>query len=813
MKKIGAHILSKIVTFCKSYIELCIGLAVFAIGIRFFETILLSRVNHDFFSSLLFNSLGLCYDISLYLRISAWIIPLFIIICFFNEKTATIILRIFHSLMLLFSLICVLFFVTSGFLLDKVIFSYSVKEIIGIIQASTKSPLWVYVVVIILPMLYFYVSGKRIRIRIRIKINHIILAIFVISMLLSFFIFTHIPLDANQYHVKANKAHFFWKSVFKKHIPVFKEDDENFINAIQEFRSYFPEHQFAEPEFPFLYKTICKDVLSPFFNLKPEPPNLVFIIVEGLSAEFVNTDYQLMPFLDSLSQKSLTWEYCLSVSARTFGVLPALFGASPLGEKGFMDMCPNNPEYHSLPRILNQNKYTNYFFYGGWVGFDNMHHFAKENNMTYLKEKEWEEDIIKEQEETFWGYYDHLTYKQALIKLNQVKSSPRMDLYLSLTTHDPFEYPNKSHFQNMVKNKVNNSNTLTEKDKKGILNAINLYGCLAYSDWAIQQLMEGYAKRDDFAHTIFIITGDHASYTSQFGGYNNYHVPLIIYSPMLHAARKMKGVVSHRDITPTILSLLQHNYNINTPDEVTWLNTALDTSLTFNANSFAPMQIIDHSLGGILYKNYLFCEGVLEELTDGTPRKIEDLEIYKQMIRLQSLYQSMDRYVLHNDALIRNFYAHKNKSAKTIINIEDTITTKSYFATKSKLQVIEGPHEHNTTLYFDHSYLYPINFLEFEVTNDIKQFNVEIEFQIYITNENDAQKNLNVVMDLSDISYKSDGLSFSKQNQWFTYKNSLIYKQEMWAQSDTPPLLKIYLWNNDRLEGYIDDIKVKVTTN
>jgi uncharacterized sulfatase len=704
--------------------------------------------------------------------------------------------------MLLLSLICILFFITSGFLLDKVVFTYSFKEIIGIIQSSSKSPVWVYIVVGVLPFLYFYLSGKRI------KINCLLLAIFAILLLSSFFIFNNLTPQTTQYHVKTNKEHFFLKSVFKKRILVFEENDEQILKAVKEFRSYFPELHFEEPEFPFLYQAVCKDVLSHFFNLKPYSPNLVFIIVEGLAYDFLNFDAQIMPFLDSLSKKSLTWEYCLSVSARTYGVFPALFGAAPLGEKGFMEQCPNNPEYHSLPSILHQNNYTNTFFYGGWIGFDNMGYFFDKNNTSYLKDKDWDQDIINEKIGAYWGYDDHLTYLQAHRKLNQLATYPRMDVYLSISTHDPFEYPESSHYQNIIKNNIAQNNTLSEQQKKESLAWLNMYGSFAYSDWAIQQLVEEYEKRDDFDNTIFIITGDHNAYVKQFGGYSNHHVPLIIYSPMLKSGRKMKGVVSHRDITPTILSLLQNNYDIKTPKEVTWLNTALDTSLTFRANTFAPLQIIDHTISGILYKNYLLCEGILDELTDSGVRKINNPDVLKQMNRLLSLYQSLDLYVFNNDALIRNFYAHKSKSAKAVVNIEDTITQKSYFAIRSKLPVVEGPQKQKTTLYFNDSYLFPISFLEFNIPNDTEKLRVDIEFKIYI--KNDGDKYLEVVADLSGASYKTDYLTVDKQNRWFTYKNTLMYRKETWEHLENERTLKIYLWNHNKLEGYIDDIKVKV---
>jgi len=809
MKEKVIPFLSKIITFCKSYIELCIWLLIFSVAIRFFEAVILSQVNHySFGSNILWNFTGWCYDISLYLRLSTCGLVLFIAISFLNEKIVRVIVRILQSLMLLLSLISIVFFTTSGFLLDKVVFSYSLEEIWYIVQSSGKSPVWVYFIVMVLPVLYFYLSSKRI------KINHTWLVIFAVLMASSFFIFNRLTSHSDQYLMKVNKEYFFLKSILKTQATF--ENNEEFVKAVKKFRTYFTEHKFAEIGYPFLHQATCKDVLSPFFNLKPEPPNLVFIIVEGLSYDFFKTDYQLMPFLDSLSKQSLSWEHCLSVSARTFGVLPALFGASPLGEKGFMDQCPNNPEFHSLLRILHQNNYTNHFFYGAWINFDNMGYFAHQNNMAYLNEDEWEQDI-KDESLNVRGYDDHLVYLQALRKLNQV-NAPRIDVYLSNYTHTPFKYPNSSYYQNIVQNNVVQNKTLSNQNKKEILNSLDIYGSFAYSDWALRQLMEGYQKRDDFDNTIFIITGDHHVNAKQFGGYYNYHVPLIIYSPMLKSGRNMKGVVSHRDITPTILSLLQNNYHIKTPHEVAWLNTVLDTSLTFSARTFSPLQLIDHTVGGVVHHNYLLSEGILEELTDNGPRRINAPNILQEMNRLLSLYRSLDSYAFSNNALLRNHFAYKYKLANTVFNIEDTIASGSHFAKRSGLQVSEGPEGHPFTLYFDRTCLYPVEFLYFDIPKDIEEFRVEIEFKIYVINNIDENLNVDVSMDLSEISdnkinnisYRRHHIDISQQNKWFTYKNTLTYKKEMWESWKNKCYFKIYLWNLDKLEGYVDDIKVEV---
>jgi uncharacterized sulfatase len=214
--------------------------------------------------------------------------------------------------MLLLSLICILFFITSGYLLDNAVFSYSFKEIIFIIKTNDNTPIWVYLVIIALPALYFYLSGKKL------KINSILLILYAVLTLTSFIVFNKLSLNTNYYHVKANKNLFFVKSILKNQSSIHNENSNDITKIVEEFRSYFPDHQFAEPEYPFLYKAINKDVLSPFFNLKSEPPNFVFVIVEGLGNEFFYNDYNLMPFLDSLSRKSLSWVNCFSAAPRTF---------------------------------------------------------------------------------------------------------------------------------------------------------------------------------------------------------------------------------------------------------------------------------------------------------------------------------------------------------------------------------------------------------------------------------------------------------------------------------------------------------------
>ena len=69
--------------------------------------------------------------------------------------------------------------------------------------------------------------------------------------------------------------------------------------------------KFVDPEYPFLRVDETPDVLGKFFTIHPAtPPNIVFILVEGLGKAFSGPNAYLgsfTPFLDKLAGESLYW--------------------------------------------------------------------------------------------------------------------------------------------------------------------------------------------------------------------------------------------------------------------------------------------------------------------------------------------------------------------------------------------------------------------------------------------------------------------------------------------------------------------------
>jgi uncharacterized sulfatase len=447
-----------------------------------------------------------------------------------------------------------------------------------------------------------------------------------------------------KYYVIENKTRYLYESLKNKET-VIQFTDSELKERSEKFASYFPEYKFVDYHYPFLHKENTTDVLSNYFGKSECKPNIVIIIVEGL-CNYISgknsTIASATPFLDSLSEHSLVWENCLSTSERTFGALPSILGALPFGENGFMSYRRNVPTFNTIATILHDNGYKNTFFYGGWYGFDNMDIFAENNLMEMYYDKPEFESAEQRNE---WGLLDEYILLHSLEDIKTSDTTPRLDIYLTLTTHDPFKYPNQDEY-------IKKYNALPQKGKS--ISKTKENASFLYADDCLRKFFCEYKKCKTFDNTIFIITGDHKFITAnKTNPIDNYHVPLIIWSPMLRESHRFPAVVTHRSITPSLLAYLKYTYGIKTPENVAWLNSGLDTCNNFRVNTFSPHFNDSRNLAGLTFGNKFITEDKTYtlDLFDGklTLKPLNDNPYYE----FPELYQALENYIMNNDALLK----------------------------------------------------------------------------------------------------------------------------------------------------------------
>jgi len=684
-----------------NFTAICIWLIPAGILIRLFELLFIiyqKTINNN--SIIKLNLLGFFYDVIALLSYLPILFLLFFVIYKWDKKVATIGLRIFFSLMLFISISLVIFYVNATFPLDSVLFNYSFRELLEIITTSQAFVWWAYLFLLAIPLAYFFASST--------KIPRILFLSFILWICI-FLSWVIKDIDRNDsqnksaYYTTINKVLFFVRDVYKskKKKSDIKNKDISDVN-IRLFQSYFKDLEFVSLEYPFLHKDATPDRLSSFFNLKEEPPHIVFIIIEGLGSAFCGPGSiypSPTPFLDSLARNSLFWQNCFSVSPRTAGVLPAILGSLPYGAGGFMNYQLQVPDFHSLPLILKKNGYRNAFFYGGWHGFDYMKTFTNINGFShYLINHE----SFDKSQRTKWGIFDKIMFEEAIKTIDFNNKQKRFDLYLTLTTHGPFDdYPEVEKHIKQYRNIID-----IEKDKKSPShNNIQPLASYIYIDTSVRHCINLYRQTEGFDNTIFLITGDHYfdQTTEQI---SNTRVPLMIWSPMLQTTGIFKSLVSHREVTPSILSLLKNNYNINMPDHVAWLNNGLDTNRVFVSNLFLPQMHRNRGLNHFIYNNH-YIENDKQCLIY---EKKHFLEIGEEQLinetnkQLIELYRALDMYVMEKNKLVEN-------------NFDDLSSMVLYELNEG--QVVE---------YGD---IYSMNIFDFEVDiQKLHSVNVYFEFDI-----------------------------------------------------------------------------------
>ena len=383
----------------------------------------------------------------------------------------------------------------------------------------------------------------------------------------------------------------------------------NLYNSSTEDNSYT-----STEEYPLVKKPNIENVLGEYFTLKQQKPNIVFIMVEGLGRDFVGEGAEyggFTPYLDSLTTKSLYWENFLSNTGRTFGVLPSLLGSLPFGKSGFMEL-EEFPNKLTLFSVLKNNGYHTSFYQGTNSSFDKVDRFLNSESVDFVLDKSGFGVNYQQQAEdaagSSWGYPDKELFKKS-ISLPREENQPRLEVYMTISTHEPFIPPSQEYYELEVETILSKGN-FNSRVEKVIEKNDNVFATLLYTDEAIKWFMEAYKSQPNYDNTIFIITGDHRLIPiPQRNNISRFHVPLIMYSPMLKTTRKMSSVSSHFDVTPSILALLGDQYELKMPKKVAWMGGALDMQTAFRSTKNIPLMRNKNELKEYLSGEKLYTDG------------------------------------------------------------------------------------------------------------------------------------------------------------------------------------------------------------
>lgn len=497
------------------------------------------------------------------------------------------------------------------------------------------------------------------------------------------------------YYLESNKVSYWVADSYnyfrtKDQFNSDKLNDKQLADAIAFYQKNHP-FDYTSTEYPLLHKNNSKDVLGSFFNLQKTPPNIVILVVEGLSRDFSGDNAyatSFTPFLDSLSGKSLVWDNFLSTAPGTFAAHPAIEGSLPYGKTGF-SLMGVMPDHLSLTKILRLNGYWTNFMIGFNPDFDNMGGFVRLQGTDFILshyESKYKEMGVGS-EGWSMGYPDDDLYSRSFEIMDSVKKTPYLNIYHTGTTHMPYLFDQSPIYSKRFDEKMKTV-PVSADIKRTLKSCKKVLLTFMFSDDCIKKFFSDYAKRPEYANTIFFITGDHhiGSFPST-GNIDDYHVPLIIYSPMLKAPHKFYSVNSHNNLAPTITSLILNNYKMPyIPDEVNWMADVLDTCTAFRNTQSMPFMAWSREINDYIYKDYMLSEGILYKLTPELLMEPYTNDSIKQHInRLLENFKIINSYVCDNNKIFpkekslepgdKKLLVSYNDSLQKIISTDKTDTT------------------------------------------------------------------------------------------------------------------------------------------
>lgn len=374
------------------------------------------------------------------------------------------------------------------------------------------------------------------------------------------------------------------------------------------------------PQQPFAHPERTPDTLGPLFSATSsgKAPNLVFIIVEGLGRSFSGPDTRygsFTPFLDELGQRGLYWENFLAGQGRTFGVLPTLFGSLPYADNGFAALGARMPRNDSLLSVLKGQGYRLAFYTGSDPEFDEEGGFLRRAGVEQLVgQRDYGPEYKRSNE---WGYADRDLMDMALRRESEAPSGPSVSVIQTTTMHNPFTFPGRDAYVKRVGQRL--AQLGIARDKLPAYAAQpEIFASVLYADDALRMFFERAERLPGYANTIFIITGDHRLPELDMDTrLERFHVPLIVFSPLLKTPQSIKAVSSQFDVAPALLAFLSHQYGLQTPATVAWLGTGLDTEPAFRNLHVLPLKQTKTELSDFVSGTTYLAHGMAYKVGDG----------------------------------------------------------------------------------------------------------------------------------------------------------------------------------------------------
>ena len=278
--------------------------------------------------------------------------------------------------------------------------------------------------------------------------------------------------------------------------------------------------------------------------LNTSKPNVILIIWESLTAKVVGSlggEPNVTENLNKLSKEGVLFTNFYANGDRTDKGIPAILsGYYPQPTKSIMKMPNKTRSLPMLPKKMIDLGYKTSFYHGGDLNFGNMNTYLRNAGITNFVDGN---DFDERDWNSKWGVHDHVFMKRFEDDLSEKQNEPFFKIALTLTSHEPYEFPDEYKFGKKTEvNKFRSSH--------------------AYTDKVIGNFINFAKKQTWYNNTLIIILADHGhrspKHEGAFNSPKKFKIPMLWLGGALHKTGiKIDNIASQVDLPYTLLDLLK----------------------------------------------------------------------------------------------------------------------------------------------------------------------------------------------------------------------------------------------------------------
>lgn len=320
---------------------------------------------------------------------------------------------------------------------------------------------------------------------------------------------------------------------------------------------------------------IYSPVHRPADSLKVRRKNVVVLIVESFGREYIGGFNKWLdggnykgytPFVDSLMQHSVTYEYSFCNGRKSIDGMPSILSSIPMFIEPFFLTPASMNDVSGLAGELKHEGYYSAFFHGAANGSMGFQAFARATGFdSYYGRTEYNADRRFGGDKDFdgtWAIWDEPFLQYYAAKMSDFKQ-PFVTAVFTASSHHPYVIPEKY------------KKTFPEQ-------GLSIHKCIRYTDYALRRFFETAKKQPWYKNTLFVLTSDHTNqsdhpyYQTDLGGFCS---PIVFFDPSGELQPGMRHAIAQQiDIMPTVLGFLGYDRPyvgfgcdlFRTPPQDTW---------------------------------------------------------------------------------------------------------------------------------------------------------------------------------------------------------------------------------------------------